>query len=420
MANSILSGFLGSGSGAVAPSQQGPDRRKFIGRALMALGPAIASQPWQRGQIFSEALARLDEQSRLQEQQERESFRQAQADKRAQQEWDMKVEAYNEEKAQKDKLRNYLGGVFEQSIPGTVPNYAKTPGWNNPNIPMARPLYEAGYYPEALTALTAQPEKSNYMVVGKRLYDITNKRWVDDPAGAGGGSQVEFGMTPVPVFNKKTGKWAMGQLADIGGIYVDGKHISETDYEYMPYEHAYVQAAGKGQGKTVGEMRGILPGEINAVGVTVDQATNFLKDPNLEAMIGWSSYIPDWMSPSDIIRLRADLSELTGKSFLAARQLLKGGGQITDWEGRMADKAYNKMQVAIQSRNVEDLKDAIRDFIGAVNSGLEKLRADARPEGGGGLPPMYPSGTGTGTVKNPEDMTDEEIENQLYKPIPYR
>lgn len=64
-------------------------------------------------------------------------------------------------------------------------------------------------------------------------------------------------------------------------------------------------------------------------------------------------------------------TQLKDKSFLSARQMLKGGGAITDFEGRKAENAINRMNNALRE---EDFIAAARDLQDAIRVGLEKLK----------------------------------------------
>ena len=91
-----------------------------------------------------------------------------------------------------------------------------------------------------------------------------------------------------------------------------------------------------------------------------------LDDPYLEKMFGEIDMTGGWFSKADLPNVSPDASRVMGKlkrlmgqSFMQARQLLKGGGQITDYEGTKADEAYSTIAYA---KTVPDLKAAIQEF----------------------------------------------------------
>lgn len=153
--------------------------------------------------------------------------------------------------------------------------------------------------------------------------------------------------------------------------------LGEGSQFISPYDKAYQQRLGTEEGKAVGEARGDLPGAMKQAEMTKMKIDNLAADPNLESAMGWTSYLPDAVVPNGVITVRGKIDELMGGAFLEARQLLKGGGQITDYEGQRAEKAYTRMERAIRSSNVQDFKDALADFRQAVDDGVSKLRATA-------------------------------------------
>ena len=106
-----------------------------------------------------------------------------------------------------------------------------------------------------------------------------------------------------------------------------------------------------------------------------------LNDPYLDKMFGEIDMTDGWFSKADLPNISPDssrvmgkLKRLMGQSFLQARQLLKGGGPITDYEGNKADQAYSTIAYA---KTVPDLKAAIQEFQYWVDRGVQKLQAQA-------------------------------------------
>lgn len=128
------------------------------------------------------------------------------------------------------------------------------------------------------------------------------------------------------------------------------------------------------------------------VAAQVDALKN---DPALENVLGpIDSRTPIFRESS--ARAQAKIDQLQGGAFLQARQVLKGGGQITDYEGRKAEQAYIRMN---QAQSPEDFKAALDEFNDAVQSGVARLEAAygsgrAAAPGAGGLPREAPT-TGT-------------------------
>lgn len=100
---------------------------------------------------------------------------------------------------------------------------------------------------------------------------------------------------------------------------------------------------------------------------------NILNDPYLPNMIGPVQGLLPSVS-ADARRVQSLLDQLSGQAFLSARQALRGGGTITDFESNKAEEAFLRMQTAV---TVEDFREGLEDFRRFVEAGQEKLRAQA-------------------------------------------
>lgn len=202
-----------------------------------------------------------------------------------------------------------------------------------------------------------------------------------DPQGAGGNMKS---YAPLP-YEMGGGQVGYGIPMEDGSF--RPVQTPEGAQFLSPYAKSYQQNLGAQEGKAIGEARGDVPGARKQAEMTTMRIDNLLKNPNLDAVVGWNSYRPDWLASNEMISLRGDIRGLMGSAFLEARQMLKGGGQITDYEGKKAEQAYTAMETAMQSSNVNDFKKALSDFRDAVQSGVAKLEATARV-------PMQPSSGG--------------------------
>lgn len=68
------------------------------------------------------------------------------------------------------------------------------------------------------------------------------------------------------------------------------------------------------------------------------------------------------------------LDQLKGRTFLAAYQMLKGGGQVTEIEGQKAEDAMARLD---RAQTIEEFDLALDDFNAAVAEGTRKLREKA-------------------------------------------
>lgn len=74
----------------------------------------------------------------------------------------------------------------------------------------------------------------------------------------------------------------------------------------------------------------------------------------------------------DGLALIQRIKQLQDTTFLSARQMLKGGGAITDYEGKKAEAAMARLS---RAQSTEAFKSALSDLKDAIKSGEAKLRA---------------------------------------------
>lgn len=73
-------------------------------------------------------------------------------------------------------------------------------------------------------------------------------------------------------------------------------------------------------------------------------------------------------------RMKPLLDQLQGQTFLDAYQSLKGGGQITEIEGKKAEQAKARLNTA---QSTDDYIKALNDLKSAVSKGLERAKREA-------------------------------------------
>ncbi len=241
--------------------------------------------------------------------------------------------------------------------------------------------------------LEAEKPKNNFMAVGKNLYNFDNGAWVTPPAGS---EEVEYGLQPVWGQDAE-GKDVLGQLSKNGtfrqtpmpegfklstgtGTVDLGTHIGTIDKRTgnviatTPKDLAGAAtqtAIGKGAGEATVEARNALPAARATAGLVSDQIQALKTDPYLNDMLGpRNSRLPN--VTADANRVQSRIDQLQGGAFLQARQLLKGGGAITDYEGQKAEAAFVRMNTA---QSPDDFKAALDEFNAAVQQGVAKLEA---------------------------------------------
>lgn len=278
--------------------------------------------------------------------------------------------------------------------------------------------------PEQKAAAKASPEIAATIIKSRFGKDenvtplITNFRFAQKEDGYTGSFQdwvaevsakesggAEYGLNPV--YGKDAeGNPIIGQLAKDGtfrqtelpagfkltpGVQkVDlGTHWGILDRDGRVTATIPKDVAGEEQAKTTGKAAGEAAAQIPAMrgmaGMISDQIASIKNDPYLPRMLGpIDSRLPN--ASTDAARVQAKLDQLQGGAFLQARQMLKGGGAITDYEGSKAEAAFARLNTA---QSEEDFKQALDDFDAAVQAGIKKLEAQAGQ--GGSAPAATPS-----------------------------
>jgi len=89
----------------------------------------------------------------------------------------------------------------------------------------------------------------------------------------------------------------------------------------------------------------------------------------------------------DGLALIQRVKQLQDTVFMSAREMLKGGGQITDFEGRKAEAAMARMS---RAQGEKEFKEALKDLRDAITAGQAKLQAAT---GGASTPNALPTAT---------------------------
>jgi hypothetical protein len=116
---------------------------------------------------------------------------------------------------------------------------------------------------------------------------------------------------------------------------------------------------------------------------------NLTKHPGLGAAVGFKGMSPSYgfgfkdkpFQGSDAAGFEAMLEQIKGGAFLEARQMLKGGGAITDFESKKAENAMTRMSTSI---NEKEFLQAAKEYKDALTSGLAKLQGASGASGNWG------------------------------------
>lgn len=255
------------------------------------------------------------------------------------------------------------------------------------------------YYQQKLEA--EKPKKPNLMGAGGSIYNADTGEWLSPPQGAGSqeyGLNPQYGVdeqgNPVVIQLSKSGTAQRTQMPE--GVQLSkepikldaGTHFVLLDpITRQPIGQIQKDLAGEEAQKVTGKARGeaqVAAPATRGMASLIDSQVQALKsDPYLPRMLGpVDSRLPNMST--DAARVQGKIDQLKGGAFLQARQMLKGGGAITDFEGQKAEAAFVRMNTA---QSVEDFNAALDEFNAAVQQGLAKLEAQA---GGGVAAPAQP------------------------------
>ena len=106
---------------------------------------------------------------------------------------------------------------------------------------------------------------------------------------------------------------------------------------------------------------------------TVQLVEELKAHPGLKYSVGAASLIPKIPGTAQA-DFMVRLDQMKGKQFLEAYQTLKGGGQITEVEGKKAQDAMARMD---RAQSEPEFRKSLDDFQDAVRTGTEKLRQKA-------------------------------------------
>ena len=227
----------------------------------------------------------------------------------------------------------------------------------------------------------AAADSAEYGTTANEYVDAEGKRHIYQLSKAGGRKDIEFpdGATP----GEKL------QFVDTG---TGTQPVSKTTAQPVGgliQKDLAGKAAQTAEGKALGEAKVDLPRVESNADNMIGLIDSLETDPYLSRMTGpIDSHL--WNVSGDANRVQSKADQLHGQAFLQAFQSLKGGGQITEVEGRKATDALSRLQT--MGVNDKDYGKALSDFKIEVN----RLREIARKRAGGSAEaaPSAPSSGG--------------------------
>ena len=145
-------------------------------------------------------------------------------------------------------------------------------------------------------------------------------------------------------------------------------------------------AAGRAEGTAQGQATAAAPAAIASADDTLGVIDKAINHPGRLAATGGSSIVNQWALPgSDRKDFLTVVDQLQGTNFLTAYTSLKGGGQITEIEGKKAEQAQARLNTA-QSEG--EFLQALRDMRALVEERKRKAATlVSNPAGSGAIIP---------------------------------
>lgn len=123
-----------------------------------------------------------------------------------------------------------------------------------------------------------------------------------------------------------------------------------------------------------------LPRTISQAEDTIKLVDDLLGSKGFESAVGLSSKLDprNYIPGTDAKDFNIRLDQLKGKQFLEAFETLKGGGQITEVEGKKATDAISRMNT---SATEQEFKKSAKEFQDVVRNGLNRAKLKAGGDG---------------------------------------
>ena len=157
---------------------------------------------------------------------------------------------------------------------------------------------------------------------------------------------------------------------DLAGRKEGAKQSAQLDY-VAPKEKAKIEADL--QTKNIENAKIVLPQKIMDLEYSIQQVDQLIAHPGKKAALGpIDSRTPTFLP--ETADFEARLETMKSTVFVNVREILKGAGPITDFEGRKAESAYLR---ADKAQTVEQFDAAMNEYKYWATRGLQKIQQQA-------------------------------------------
>ena len=150
---------------------------------------------------------------------------------------------------------------------------------------------------------------------------------------------------------------------------VTGKVISRTPKDN--FQPSFDKAQGTAKGKEQAQFDLTARSNIDNADMLINLISDAGSHPGLDGAVGRFDVLrPNILQSEDAVNFRVRLEQLQGNAFLEAYKGLKGGGPITDIEGKKATDAQARLNAA-QSESA--MREALREMADLVRERKRKI-----------------------------------------------
>lgn len=209
-----------------------------------------------------------------------------------------------------------------------------------------------------------------------RMQDANRKYDLELMKAAGDSNAPTTHGTPI-YFQDEGGNVHVGFAAKAGGQIIPSDVPGRV---LNPYDTSRMRSEGRVVGETSGKNLANLPKVEQQASAMLATLDRLQKHPAFSTAVGIEGNIPEALIPAgtQTAGFISLLKQIQGQAFLQAFESLKGGGQITEIEGKKATEAITRL-----SRNLseDEFKQAVDEIREVIQAGLKRAREGVSVQG---------------------------------------
>jgi hypothetical protein len=273
---------------------------------------------------------------------------------------------------------------------GTFRSFASTV-----NSPEAAAAYTSALFDHPVLGDVAQKisgqTKDQAMAAASRDFAADPQRWMAAHVGLNGEqvmSALGGGKKPKPE-------------SIPGKIYEDMKNLDKNDPDYATKLAGLHRAANEATGVKAKDV-GTAEASIANAGQALKDIDAIMTHPELKSRAGSTgpSYLAGKIAGTDTYGLESQVNQIKGEAFLNAFNMLRGGGAITDVEGKKATAAINRMDLNL---SYKDFTKAAADAKEILQNGMKRAQ-ELKAKGTWGGEPSAPAAAPAAGAPSVDDL----------------